>query len=300
MLNYRANGKLLLTSEYAITQGAKGLALPARLGQKIHYFPNIEGKSISWSSLDHNCQEWFWAEFSLSLEVLRTTNEKVAKRLLKNLQIVKSHSSLLDKPGSFKTELEFPAEWGLGTSSTFTSLLAQCAQVDPLETFKNAHGGSGYDLACAKADGPITYQLIENKAKVLNTTIPFDFLDELGFVYRGKKQLTSESLNLVKSKPFSDDQIDRFNFLTDAFLQSKSLLELEDVIEEHESLLAEHLGLTKVKQELFGELPGQVKSLGGWGGDFVLVTRLRSSEQWLKQKGYTTIFPFKELGLIRS
>ena len=69
MLNYRANGKLLLTSEYAITQGAKGLALPARLGQKIHYFPNIEGKSISWSSLDHDAQEWFWAEISLSLEV---------------------------------------------------------------------------------------------------------------------------------------------------------------------------------------------------------------------------------------
>ena len=151
--------------------------------------------------------------------------------------------------------------------------MAQCAQVDPLETFKNAHGGSGYDLACAKADGPITYQLIDNKVKVLNTSIPFDFLDELGFVYRGKKQLTSESLNLVKNKAFSDDQIDRFNSLTDAFLQSKSLLELEDVIEEHESLLAEHLGLTKVKHELFGELPGQVKSLGGWGGDFVLVTR---------------------------
>ncbi len=139
--------------------------------------------------------------------------------------------------------------------------MAQCAEVDPLVTFKNAHGGSGYDLACAKADGPITYQLIDNKAKVLNTTIPFDFLDELGFVYRGKKQLTSESLNLVKNKPFSDDQIDRFNSLTDAFLQSKSLLELEDVIEEHESLLAEHLGLTKVKHELFGELPGQVKAL---------------------------------------
>ena len=112
--------------------------------------------------------------------------------------------------------------------------------------------------------------------------------------------MTSESLNLVKNKPFSDNQIDRFNFLTDAFLQSKSLLELEDVIEEHESLLAEHLGLTKVKHELFGELHGQVKSLGGWGGDFVLVTRLRSSEQWLKQKGFTTVFPFTELGLVRS
>ena len=142
MLNYRANGKLLLTSEYAITQGAKGLALPARFGQKIHYLPDLEGNSISWSSLDHDAQEWFRAEISLSLEVLSTSNEKVAKRLLKNLQIVKSHSSLLDKPGSFKTELEFPAEWGLGTSSTFTSLLAQCAQVDPLETFKTLMVGA--------------------------------------------------------------------------------------------------------------------------------------------------------------
>ena len=68
----------LLTSEYAITQGAKGLALPARFGQKIHYLPNLEGNSIFWSSLDHDAQEWFRAEISLSLEVLSTSNEKVA------------------------------------------------------------------------------------------------------------------------------------------------------------------------------------------------------------------------------
>lgn len=299
MLNYRANGKLLLTSEYAITQGAKGLAIPTRFGQKIHYHPNLEGNAIFWSSIGHDAQEWFWAEISLSLEILRTSNVQVAKRLLNNLQIVKNHSTLLDHPGSFKTELEFPAEWGLGTSSTFTSLLAQCAQVDPLKTFKNEHGGSGYDLACAQADGPITYQFIENMPEVLNTTIPFDFLDELAFVYRGEKQLTSESLNLVKNRPFSNQQIDRFNRLTDSFLKSRSLLELEDVIEEHESLLAEHLGLPKVKQELFGELPGQVKSLGGWGGDFVLVTRLSSSKHWLEQQGFKTVFPFKQLAMVR-
>jgi mevalonate kinase len=300
MLSYRANGKLLLTSEYAITQGAKGLALPTRFGQKIQYKPKLNGDGISWSSARNDGKIWFWAEMSQSLDILKTSNEIVAKRLIRNLRIVKNHSTLLDRPASFVTDLEFPAEWGLGTSSTFTSLLAQCAQINPLKTFKNEHGGSGYDLACAAANGPITYQLLEEKPEVINTSIPFDFLDQLGFVYTGRKQLTSESLSLVKNKPFSDKQIDRFNMLTDNFLRSSSILELEKVIEEHEALLAEHLQLPKVKQELFEELPGQVKSLGGWGGDFVLITRLRSSEQWLKKKGFTVVFPFQQLGLFRS
>jgi mevalonate kinase len=299
MLNYRANGKLLLTSEYAITQGAKGLAIPTRYGQKLSYKPNPEGSIIKWSSLRHDGQEWFWAELSQTLEVLRTSNEIIANRLIKNLEVVKSNTALLDRPGNFITNLEFPAEWGLGSSSTLASLLAQCAGTNPLATFRTVHGGSGYDLACATANGPIIYQLQNDQPSCQKVDIPFEFKHDIGFVYRGNKQLTSESLNLVQKKPFTDTQIDRFNGLTDSFLACKTILELEEVIVEHESLLSEHLGLTKVKEELFSEFPGQVKSLGGWGGDFVMVTRLAASKKWLRNNGYKVIFPFKSLGLFR-
>lgn len=299
MLNYRANGKLLLTSEYAITQGAKGLAIPTRYGQKLNYKPNPEGNCIKWSSQRHDGQEWFWAEFSQTLEILATSNEIIAKRLIKYLEVVKANTALLDRPGNFLTDLEFPAEWGLGSSSTLASLLAQCAGANPLATFRKVHGGSGYDLACATADGPILYDLYNGKPRVGQARIPFEFKHDIGFVYRGNKQLTSDSIALIESKPFKDTQIETFNQLTDAFLRCATVLELEEVIIEHESLLSEHLGLPKVKDELFSEFPGQAKSLGGWGGDFVMVTRLASSKKWLRNNGYKVIFPFKSLGLLR-
>ncbi|MGB1183677.1 MAG: GYDIA family GHMP kinase [Schleiferiaceae bacterium] len=297
MLNYRANGKLLLTSEYAITQGAKGLAVPTRYGQTLNYRPNPADDYIRWEAKAHDGQLWFWAELDLGLNVVSTSHHGMATRLIDQLRVMQHRTALLDRPGIFTTELEFPSEWGLGSSSTLGSLLAQCTGTDPLTEFRKVHGGSGYDLACGTANGPIIYRLEDDQAIVEPTKINFEFTHDIGFVYSGKKQLTSESLQLVKEKPFSDTQIHRFNTLTDAFLASKTVLELEDVIVEHEALISEHFGLPKVKDTLFSGFHGQVKSLGGWGGDFVLITRLASSKKMLRTAGYKAIFPFKSLAL---
>jgi mevalonate kinase len=231
-----------------------------------------------------------------TLEVIESTDADIAARLVENLQVVLKNTNLLKEPKRFTTQLEFPNEWGLGSSSTFTSLLAQCAGVNALQHFRTVHGGSGYDLACATADGPILYQLQDEESIVRPATIDFDFTDDLGFVYLGNKQLTSESLNLVQRKPFSLAQIETFNNLTDAFLNASHVDDLERVIEEHESILSEHLGLPKVKEKHFSSYPGAAKSLGGWGGDFAMVTRFESSRKWLTDNGYKVIFPFKSLG----
>jgi len=301
MLNYRANGKLLLTSEYAITQGAKGLAIPTIKGQTLQIHSENSDEAIIWESLAQDGTTWFSARLMPgTLEVVESTDAKVATRLVQNLQVVLKNTNLLEQPKRFTTQLEFPNEWGLGSSSTFTSLLAQCAGVNALQHFRTVHGGSGYDLACATADGPIVYQLQNEVGVARPATIDFDFLDDLGFVYQGNKQLTSESLNLVQRKPFSEAHIETFNTLTDAFVNASNVTDLERIIEEHESMLSEHLGLPKVKQQRFSTYPGAVKSLGGWGGDFVLVTRLESCRKWLTDNGYTVIFPFKSLGQFRE
>ena len=300
MLNYRANGKLLLTSEYAITQGAKGLAIPTTKGQTLQIDSENSDDAIVWESLAHDGSAWFSARLMPgTLEIIATTDTVVAARLVKNLQVVLKNTEHLAQPNTFTTQLEFPNEWGLGSSSTFTSLLAQCAGLDALQHFRTVHGGSGYDLACATANGPIVYQLQHDKSIVRPATIDFDFTDDLGFVYLGNKQLTSESLNLVQRKPFSLAQIETFNNLTDAFLNAADVHDLERVIEEHESILSEHLGLTKVKEKHFSSYPGSAKSLGGWGGDFAMVTRFASSRKWLTDNGYKVIFPFKSLGQFR-
>ena len=56
MNSYFSNGKLLLTSEYAVLGGAKALALPCRKGQNLEFKKkvvagdrlNIETEIISW------------------------------------------------------------------------------------------------------------------------------------------------------------------------------------------------------------------------------------------------------------
>ena len=51
--SYTANGKLLLTSEYFILDGAKGLALPTKYHQKLVLQP-IQSEILEWKSYDEN------------------------------------------------------------------------------------------------------------------------------------------------------------------------------------------------------------------------------------------------------
>jgi mevalonate kinase len=297
MLNYRANGKFLLTGEYAITQGAKGLAVPTRFGQTLNYKPNNEDRSIKWIALDSSGNEWFKLEIDLTLSVYESTDQGIAEVLLPQLKIVKTITSLLDTPCIITTSLEFAREWGLGSSSTLASLLAQLSGANAMAEFRQMHKGSGYDIACATNDGPIIYHLDQGNPVVQKTTLPFEFLHDIGFIYTGHKQLTSESLKLVQSNPFSANQIEEINALTAAFVEAKTILELEKVIDEHENLISSHLGLEKIKDQIFEGYPGSIKSLGGWGGDFVLVTRLAANKKLLRNLGFKTIFPFKTMVL---
>ncbi|MBQ0741502.1 mevalonate kinase, partial [Aquimarina celericrescens] len=63
---------------------------------------------------------------------------------------------------NFKTRLEFPKNWGLGTSSTLITNVSKWASVDPYQLLEKTFGGSGYDIACAKSEFPLVYSL-ENK-----------------------------------------------------------------------------------------------------------------------------------------
>ncbi|HAK70989.1 MAG TPA: hypothetical protein DCM15_06405 [Cryomorphaceae bacterium] len=90
----------------------------------------------------------------------------------------------------------------------------------------------------------------------------------IGFVYSGNKQLTAESLDLVAKKPFLQKQIERFDDLTHAFLNSSSVLELEEVIMEHECLVSEHLNLPKSKRNYALRFSGSSEEFGRMGRRF--------------------------------
>lgn len=297
MEEFYAHGKLLLTGEYAITQGAQGLAVPTSLGQKLIVRP-VDSPNIHWQAFTVKGDCWLDVLLSAELEILETNRQKEAEHLVKQLQILTTYSDKLTGGIHFETHLEFDRSWGLGSSSTFTSLLAQFAGLDPLDIFHEAHGGSGYDLACASAEGPIVYQIKEGSAVITPVQWTPDFADDLAFVFSGQKQLTSESLALVHKRPFGKQQIQEINNITSAFISVSTTEEIEALMQKHEQLIGDHLGLRPVSEQLFKGYEGAVKSLGGWGGDFVLVTRYSKNLHWLKDNGFDQALPLRTLALL--
>ena len=49
-------------------------------------------------------------------------------------------------------------------------------------------------------------------------------------------------------------------------------MEFDALVREHERVISESLKMQRVKDKFFSDYWGEVKSLGAWGGDFVLVT----------------------------
>ena len=135
MKSYYSHGKLLLTGEYLVLDGALSLALPTQYGQYL-YVEEIELSKIVWVSLDANQNIWFESEFEIkNNEISRCTrNDNVTSQRLQDiLQTVQQlNPELLNTTKGFKitTLLEFPKNWGLGTSSTLINNIANWAQVD--------------------------------------------------------------------------------------------------------------------------------------------------------------------------
>jgi len=293
-VNFTAHGKLLLTGEYAITQSARGIAMPTSFGQHLSVESYQGPEHLLWEALDHENQPWFTAGFDIEGRVMHSSSAAMAQKLRDFLAPVR-HSNAWNASVRVRTKIDFPRLWGLGTSSTLCALLAQWANVEVL-SFRKLHGGSGYDLACAQASGAISYALINGEPEFFRVQLP-TVLASVVFVYRGAKQKTDSSLTLVERNPFSQAQCEEISWLSGAFLTVKSLEELESIIEQHERLISNHLGLERAVNGPFKGIQGQAKSLGGWGGDFVMLTRFEENRQWLESNGFTAIIPFETMAL---
>ena len=65
----------------------------------------------------------------------------------------------------------------------------------------------------------------------------------------------------------------------------------------HEQMISEVLEITPIKEMLFPDYQGGVKSLGGWGGDFILAASDKVGPEYFKERGYQTVIPFNEMKL---
>jgi hypothetical protein len=59
--------------------------------------------------------------------------------------------------------------------------------------------------------------------------------------------------------------------------------------------MSEILEIQTVKNSLFSDFNGTVKSLGAWGGDFVLVVSNENPTAYFKAKGFETIITYSDM-----
>ena len=294
-------------------KGAMALALPLKLGQSLEV-------EILASNENHLHWETFrpkgkWFSVTLDREDLTnysTNDPEKAMRLSQILQAVKQLNPKAFECNDLKftTRLDFDPNWGLGSSSTLIANLARWANANPYELLKLTFGGSGYDIACATAEGPIYYQIGTKVPEPVEGPIPNiesvdfqpSFADHLFFVYQGQKQSSSKEIKAFLEKANPEDlqkDIEAVSEISKAVPKCESLDEFGLLMQCHERIIARCIGQEPV-QKRFPDFEGVLKSLGAWGGDFILAATEWDESQvraYFKGKGLEVIFGYKDIVL---
>ncbi|MCD0468219.1 GYDIA family GHMP kinase [Flavobacterium sp. JAS] len=298
---FYSNGKLLITGEYLVLDGAKAFALPTKFGQNL-IVENGSNKEIQWKSYDFDQHLWFEDIISF-FEIIDNTPTQIetVKSTLVNIlhEAFLLNSDFINNAEGYKisTQLTFPKNWGLGTSSTLLNNIAQWTKIDAFTLLKNSFGGSGYDIACAQNNMPIIYHLEQTLPAVETIQFSPDFTKNIYFIYLNKKQNSKAAINAYynnKNQNLAQNILDN-NKITEAVLNAKTLKEFAFALEKHEVHLSNILELETIKEIAFPDFNGVIKSLGAWGGDFVMAVSKENPTAYFNSKGYETILTYNEM-----
>ena len=299
----------MLTGEYLVLEGATALAVPTKFGQDLSV-EKIKEPQLIWGSFTNTGDCWFEAVFELpKLRLVNATfnseKEGSADFIAETLQDIlvearKLNPEFLQSEQGFlvKTNLTFPRDWGLGTSSTLINNIAQWAKVDAFQLLWNSFSGSGYDIANAKHKTPILYQVNNQQPVVKQVDFTPSFSDQLFFVHLNKKQDSKAGIARFKEKREKiHNEIQLVSEISKQLIHEQKLSEFKKLIQEHEKIISSIIELPTVKERLFPDYFGTLKSLGAWGGDFILATGDKNTPQYFKAKGYTTILRYSDMVL---
>ena len=300
-MKYKSNGKILLTSEYLVLDGAVALALPSKFSQSLEVKKTKNINQISWTSYDFNGKKWFDDLFTMSKNnfIYENRNNKYSDKMVSIFNGIKklNKNSFTNTGVEFTAKLDFSKEWGLGSSSTLINNLSLWAKINPYDLLDLTFNGSGYDIACCDKTNPILYKKTEKDRTIEEVNFNPSFKENLFFIYLGQKQNTSEGIKYYKSNVKNvNSYIQKINSICLSILKSNSLIEFEKLILEHEEIISNAIKIEPIKNRLFKDYKhGVVKSLGAWGGDFILVSGDKSKMEYFENKGYKDIIPYKNL-----
>lgn len=299
-IDYYGQGKLLITGEYAVLHGAEALAVPLKVGQHFSV-KKSRGADLHWKSYLPDGSPWFKQQFSLLDFTPQDAQQPEMSAMITKIltAITRQNPDFLSdwKGQTLESKLEFQPDWGLGTSSTLIYALAEWAEVDPWLLLEHTFGGSGYDLACADADGPIRFQSTEDEIKITPLELEWPFKKQLHLVWSGQKQ-SSRTAIAGPGQAFkgAKSELKTISRLTTDIIEAKDLDTFMDLMKQHNDLVAKVTGLEVYpRPEGFKHF---IKPLGAWGGDFFLVASKEdpaAMRSILKEAGYSTIFGWEEL-----
>jgi mevalonate kinase len=319
-MNFKSNGKFLLTGEYLVLKGATALALPLKFGQSMDVETLDKDENlIYWNayikSTDNGRQttdsetNWFSAVLNKTdFSIVSSDDIEKAERLsniLKQAKLLNNNIFTEDNDFSFQCHLDFNPQWGLGSSSTLISNISEWANVNPYQLLSSTFKGSGYDIACAKAEGPIFYnvnrqQTTDNGPIVRETDFNPPFKDNLYFIYRGLKQNSSNEVKafLDKKKNF-EEEVKSISKISEILPDLQTLRDFCYFIKIHEEIMSKCLEQKRLKK-YFSDFEGEIKSLGAWGGDFFMAATewdFEKTKDYFENKGLNVVLKYKDIVL---
>jgi mevalonate kinase len=161
MQSYYAPGKILLAGEYGVLLGLNALALPVKKGQWLEFFdfktPENNPDTLYFKAIDENGETWLQYNFILDQKPWLELNSDELIPLVQLLRMIPEEHWIQGKSFRLETRLEFARTSGLGTSSTFVSLLSQCFLLNPQRVQELLFQGSGYDVAVSNVQKPLIF-----------------------------------------------------------------------------------------------------------------------------------------------
>ncbi len=304
---FRSNGKLMITGEYLVLRGAASLSIPTQRGQTLNISVSEGQDALEWTTTVMG-NPWFKGVFGLPhLEINSSENILVAEYLQGILKAAqKLNPQFLNSSGSVSvlSNIEFEPGWGWGSSSSLLVNIATWAGVDPFQLHFMVSQGSGYDIAASSSQDPVIYRLDHGKPRVKKTDFLPAFHEKLFFIYLGDKKSSAQEVKRFSTwtKDYSQE-IAEVSSISHALPEIGNFKDFMTLIKRHEEIISGVLGIPPIGQAKFSDMDGVAKSLGAWGGDFIMfATELPVSEleKVLYDKGYKTWFRYSDLILSKN
>ena len=299
-MDYYSCGKLLITAEYLVLKGAKGLAMPTKYGQKLSIKKNRK-KYIAWEAYTCDNEKWIDCKFDLNFKLLKSKKTKTEfvhslSKLLKNINLLSP--GFAGEGLNISTNLEFKRNWGLGSSSTLINNISNWLNINPYELLKKTYNGSGYDIAVANSKKSIFFQKKGDTNEITPARFSPPFKDNLFFIHLNKKvNSQKEVTKFLNQKNEYKDDISKINSLGEMLVKEKNQKIFNEMVKEHEEIISKIISKKPIQKVIFKDFCGQIKSLGSWGGDFILASGDTETPNYFSKKGYNIIIPFSEMKL---